>query len=154
MAKKLDDIDYQILALLSENAQMPYTDVAKQVGVTSGTVNLRMKKLTELGVVKGTTLSLDYAQMGWRLTVFVFVHLTKSADYKEVIAALKEIPEVVKIHHITGKYGVFVKVHAKDTQHYRNVYEDKILLVKGIDSTESFVSINEDLNRHILFGEE
>ncbi len=154
MAKKLDDIDYKILALLSEDAQMPYTEVAKQVGVTSGTVNLRMKKLAELGVVKGTTLSLDYAQMGWKLTVFVFVHLIKSADYKQVIAALKEIPEVVKIHHITGKYGVFVKVHSRDTQHYRNVYEDKILPIEGIDSTESFVSINEDLNRHILFGEE
>ncbi|GAA5036944.1 transcriptional regulator [Marivirga lumbricoides] len=154
MVKKLDAIDLKILTLLSENAQMAYTEVAKEIKVTSGTVNLRMKKMREAGLVKGATLNIDYSQIGWGLTVFIFIHLTKSEDYQSVIASMKLIPEVVKIHHITGKYGLFVKVHAKDTQHYRSIYEEKILKIKGINYTESFISINEDLNRHILFEEE
>lgn len=151
MSKKPDTIDLKILSLLSEDAQMPYTEVAKKIDVSSGTVNLRMKKMTDCGMVKGATLSLDYSQLGWGLTVFIFIHLTKSDEYKSIITQLKLIPEVVKIHHITGKYGLFLKVHARDTQHYRQVYEEKILLISGINYTESFISINEDLNRHIVF---
>lgn len=152
MAKELDQTDYAILTLLSKDAQLPYSEVAKRLSISGGTVNLRLKKMKEMGIVKGTTLSMDYAKLGWKLTVFVFVQLDKSADFKRVINALREVPEVVKIHHITGKYGLFFKVHAKDPQHYRKVYEEDIMPIEGISMTETFVSINEDLNRHIKFG--
>lgn len=151
MSKKLDDTDFKILSLLSKDAQMPYTEVAKKADVSSGTVHLRVKKLKELGVIKGTTLSMDYARMGWKLTIFLGIFLKKSAEYTLIIELLSLIPEVVKIHHITGRYGVFIKVHAKDSQHFRDVYQNKILVIKGIKRTETFMSLEECLNRHILF---
>ena len=153
MGKKLDEIDFKILSLLSEDAQMAYTEVAKRSNISGGTVHLRMKKMKDLGIIKGTTLSMDYAQMGWKLTMFIGIYLKESSAYKDVIEQLRVIPEVVKIHHITGKYGVFIKVHAKDSTHFKQVYQDKILTVEGIKMTESFMSLEENLNRHILFGE-
>lgn len=151
--KKLDAVDFKILSLLSQDAQMPYTEVAKQSDISSGTVHLRMKKMKEMGVIKGTTLSMDYARMGWKLTVFIGIFLKKSSSYKEVIEKLRLVPEVVKIHHITGKYGVFIKIHAKDSEHFRRIYQDRILTIEGIKLTESFMSLEENLNRHILFEE-
>ncbi len=151
--KKLDAVDFRILSLLSEDAQMAYTEVAKKSNISSGTVHMRMKKMRDMGVITGTTLNMDYARMGWKLTIFIGIYLKESASYKEVIETLKLIPEVVKIHHITGKYGVFIKVHAKDSGHFREVYQDRILTIEGIKLTESFMSLEESLNRHILFGE-
>ena len=151
MSKKLDKVDMRILALLSEDARMAYTEVAKKARISGGSVHMRMKKLYDLGLIKGTTLSLDYAKLGWKLTVFVGIFLKKSAVYKAVMAQLQGIPEVVKIHHITGKYHVFVKIHARDTQHYREVYQNRIVKIKGIKMTEAFISLEENLNRHITF---
>ena len=151
--KKLDAVDFKILSLLSKDAQMPYTEVAKKSKISSGTVHMRMKKMKDMGVITGTTLSMDYAKMGWKLTIFLGIYLKESASYKEVIEKLRLVPEVVKIHHITGKYGVFVKVHAKDSEHFRHVYQERILTLEGIRLTESFMSLEECLNRHILFEE-
>ncbi len=152
MKNKLDKLDFIILSLLSEDAQMPYTEVAKRSNISAGTVHMRMKKMREINVIKGTTLSLDYTHMGWKLTVFLGVFLRESVGYKEVIDSLSVIPEVVKVHHITGKYDIFVKIHAKDTQHYRDVYQDHVLTIPGIKATEAFISLEENLNRHIIFG--
>ncbi|MEM7109592.1 MAG: Lrp/AsnC ligand binding domain-containing protein [Bacteroidota bacterium] len=151
MSAKLDKTDFQILSLLSQDAQMPYTEVAKHIGVSSGTIHGRVKKLKDIGVIKGTTLSMDYAKMGWKLTMFIGVFLNKSSSYEKLIEVLSQVPEVVKIHHITGRYGVFIKVHAKDAEHFKTVYQNKILVVKGVKRTETFMSLEECLNRHILF---
>ena len=149
----MDETDFRILSLLSQDAQMPYTEVAKKADVSSGTVHLRVKKLKDIGVIKGTTLSMDYTKMGWKLTMFVMIWLNKSTAFKESIDLLSKIPEVVKIHHVTGDFGVFIKIHTRDSIHFREVYQEKILTIKGIKRTESFMSLEECLNRHILFEE-
>lgn len=151
MKGKLDSVDYEILFLLSENAQMAYTEVAKKVSISPGTVHMRMRKLKDLGVVTGATLNIDYSKIGWNLTIFIGVFLKETSLYKEVVEELKGIPEIVKINHTTGKYDLFIKMHAKDTTHYREVYQEAILGVNGIKGVESFMSVEENMNRHISF---
>lgn len=152
MKNKLDEVDFAILSLLSEDAQMAYTEVAKRATISSGTVHMRVRKMRELGIVTGATLNLDYAKIGWKLTVFLGIFLKESSFFKKVIKQLKAVPEVVQIHHTTGKYDVFVKMHAKDSVHYRDVYQEQILSIKGIREVESFISVEQNLSRHIDFG--
>ena len=152
MKDKLDVVDHKILALLSEDAQMNYTEVAKRAGISPGTVHMRTRKMKNLGVIKGATLSLDYSKIGWKMTVFLGMFLSEASLYKQVIEALMQVPEVVKIHHSTGKYDVFVKVHAHDSLHYRKLYQEAILTIKGIQGIESFISLEESVDRHIKFG--
>ncbi len=151
MKDRVDEMDFKILSLLADNAQMPYTEVAKKAGVSPGTVHARTKKMKDLGLIKGATLSLDYSKIGWKMTIFLGVFLRESIMYKQVIDALKKIPEVVKIHHSTGKYDIFVKMHARDSMHYRDVYQDTILAIVGIKGIETFMSVEEYMSRHILF---
>ena len=151
MKNKLDDVDYKVLELLSNNAQLQYTEVAKLVGVSSGTVHSRINKMKSLGLIKGATLSLDYSVIGWQMTVFLGIYLREAILYREVIKDLNKVPEIVKIHHSTGKYDVFVKMHAKDSLHYRQVYQEEVLSIKGIKGVESFISVEENLCRHISF---
>jgi Lrp/AsnC family transcriptional regulator for asnA, asnC and gidA len=154
MAKvpELDEVDLKILSILSMNAQTPYTEVAKQVFVSGGTVHVRMKKLQEMGVVKGTTLSMDYGKMGWWITAFLGIYLEKSSLYDQVISELQKVNEVVKIHYTTGNYNIFIKIHAKDTEHLKNILHDKIQIIDGIERTDTMISLEESMNRHIKFG--
>ena len=89
--------------------------------------------------------------MDWNLTIFLGIFLKEIGLYKLVIEQLKRIPEIVQINHTTGKYDIFVKMHAKDTTHYREVYQNAILSINGISAIESFISIEENVNRHISF---
>ena len=152
MKNKLDDVDFKILGLLSYNAQMPYTEVAKKLTISPGTVHARTKKMKNLGVIKGATLNLDYGKIGWKMTIFLGVYLRETTLFKQVIDELMKVPEIVKIHHSTGKYDIFAKMHAKDSIHYRRVYQEAVLAIEGIKGVESFMSVEENMSRHIEFN--
>ena len=151
MKNKLDEVDFKILGLLADNAQMPYTEVAKSVHVSPGTVHARTRKMIDLGVIKGATLKLDYSKIGWKMTIFLGIYLRESILYKQVINTLQQIPEVVKIHQSSGKYDIFIKMHAMDSMHYRDVYQEAIVTIEGIKGIESFISVEENMSRHISF---
>lgn len=151
---EIDNIDLKILSLLSEDAKIPYTEIAKKVYVSGGTVHVRMRKMEEMGIVKGTTLNMDYSKLGYDITAFLGVYLEKSSMYDEVVDELKKVQEVVKIHYTTGNYSIFVKIHCKDTRNLREVLHDKIQKIDGIVRTETIISLEESLNRHIQLDEQ
>ena len=149
---EIDNIDLKILEILLKNAKKPYTEVAKQVFVSGGTVHVRMKKLEDMGIVEGTTLKLDYSKLGYDITAFIGIFLSKSALYDEVISELKQIPEIINVHYTTGNYSMFAKIHCKDTQHLKDVLHDKIQRVEGIVRTDTMISLEESINRSIQLG--
>lgn len=145
----IDKLDYQILALLMEDAGMPYTEIAKKINVSGGTIHVRMKKLQEMGIVKGATLVINYSKLGYDITAFLGIYLEKSSFYDQAALELQKIPEVVNVHYTTGNYSMFVKIICRDTQHLREVLHDKIQNVTGISRTETIISLQESLNRNI-----
>ena len=148
---RLDQLDYQILAKLVEDGKMPYTDIAKQLFVSSGTIHVRMKKMEELGIVKGSSLTLDYPTLGYDVTAFLGIYLEKSSLYEDVLAQLRSIPEVVTANYTTGAYSILCKMVCKDTNHLRLVLQDKIQKIQGIQRTETFISLEEPINRAVNF---
>jgi Lrp/AsnC family transcriptional regulator, regulator for asnA, asnC and gidA len=150
----LDHLDKQILAKLVENGSVPYTDIAKQLFVSSGTIHVRMRKMEEAGIVKGSSITIDHHALGYDITAFLGVYLDKSSLYDEVAEKLKAIPEVVEANYTTGLYSVFVKIICKDTTHLRLVLHDKIQKIAGIQRTETFISLEQSINRPINFLEE
>ncbi len=150
---EIDNVDLKILALLSEDAKIPYTEIAKKVYVSGGTVHVRMRKMEEMGIVRGTTLNMDYSKLGYDITAFLGIYLERGSLYNEVVDELKKVPEVVKIHYTTGNYSIFIKIHCRDTKHLREVLHDKIQKIEGIVRTETLISLEESLNRHIQLNE-
>uniref|UniRef100_UPI00404A9D3B Lrp/AsnC ligand binding domain-containing protein n=1 Tax=Fulvivirga sp. TaxID=1931237 RepID=UPI00404A9D3B len=146
---EIDNVDFKILEILMKNAKKPYTEVAKQVFVSGGTVHVRMKKLEDAGIVKGTTLEIDPTKLGYDITAFIGIFLAKSELYDDVIRQLKEIPEIINVHYTTGNYSMFARIHCKDTQHLKDLLHDKIQKVDGIVRTDTMISLEESINRHI-----
>lgn len=151
MAKnyEIDNTDLKILEILRDDAKKPYTEVARRVNVSQGTVHVRMSKLEEAGIVEKTTLKLNYARLGYDITAFIGIFLEKSALYDQVVAKLKEIQEITSIHYTTGNYSMFVKIHCRDTNHLKEVLHDKMQQVDGIERTETMISLEESLDRNL-----
>jgi Lrp/AsnC family transcriptional regulator for asnA, asnC and gidA len=144
----LDPLDYKILKILVEDANLPYTEIGQRLDVSGGTVHVRMKKMESMCIVKGAQLLIDYSKIGWDITAFLGIYLDKSSLYEDVAKQLEAIPEVVNIHYTTGIYSIFAKIICRDTQHLREVLHDKIQRVSGIQRTETFISLEESLIRN------
>ena len=143
----IDEVDRKILSILMENANTSYTEIAKQLFVSTGTVHVRMTKLKEMKIVTGANLVIDHTKLGYDVVAFLGVFLEKSSLYGQVSENLKLIPEIVSAHYTTGNYGIFVKIICKDTNHLRLVLHDKIQKIGGIQRTETFISLEESINR-------
>jgi Lrp/AsnC family transcriptional regulator for asnA, asnC and gidA len=146
---QLDKLDIQILDLLMHDAMMPYTDIAKNLFVSSGTIHVRMKKLTQLGIIKSANLHINPSKLGYDITAFLGIYLEKSSLFDDVVRDLKKIPEIIECYYLTGNYSMFVKLICRDTLHLRNVLHDKIQMIQGIDRTETFISLEESFSRPV-----
>lgn len=151
---EIDQLDKQILARLIEDGKAPYTDLAKQLFVSSGTIHVRMKKMEQMGIVRGSSLLVDYHKLGYDVTAFLGIYLDKSSLYDEVAERLKAIPEIVEANYTTGLYSIFARIVCKDTNHLRLVLHDKIQKISGIQRTETFISLEQSINRPVNFLDE
>ncbi|NJL13554.1 MAG: winged helix-turn-helix transcriptional regulator [Microscillaceae bacterium] len=146
---EIDSTDRKILSLLIEDANLPFTEIAKRVFVSDGTVHGRVRKLRQMGIIRGATLDVDYSRLGWDITAFLGIYLDKSALYETVAKDLQNIPEITNMHYTTGVYSIFAKIVCRDTRHLREVLHDKIQKVAGIQRTETFISLEESVNRAV-----
>ncbi|RZK50735.1 MAG: winged helix-turn-helix transcriptional regulator [Pedobacter sp.] len=146
---EIDKLDIQILSLLMQDATKPYTEIAKELIVSGGTVHVRMKKLQDLGIIKGSHLIIDPKKAGYDVTAFLGIYLEKGSLYKDALAQLEAIKEVVELHYTTGSYSMFAKIVCRDTDHLRYVLNEQIQAVKGIQRTETLISLEESIKRQI-----
>jgi len=150
--KNVDKLDRKILSILMLNAKQAYTDIAQQLFVSGGTIHVRMKKLEDAGIVTGYSLSVDQGKLGYDICAFLGIYLDKSSLYDDVARELESIPEIVDAHYTTGLYNIFAKIVCRDTNHLRQVLHDKIQKINGIQRTETFISLQQSINRplHIV----
>lgn len=149
----IDEVDKKILAILMKDANKPFTKIAEEVHVSGGTVHVRMKKLTQMGIVTGSSLTIDYSKLGYDVIAFLGIFLDKSSLYEEVAEELKLIPEVVSAHYTTGNYSIFAKIICRDTNHLRDILHDKIQMISGIQRTETFISLDASIERPLQIEE-
>ncbi|RAU84430.1 Lrp/AsnC ligand binding domain-containing protein [Pontibacter arcticus] len=149
MNYEIDNLDRQILRLLMQDVTRAYTDIAKELNVSGGTIHVRMKKLLEMGVVKGSQLLIDPVAVGFDVCAFLGVFLEKGSEYKDAVLQMQAIPEIVELHYTTGSYSMFVKVICQDTKHLREVLNEKIQVIPGVQRTETFISLEESISRQI-----
>ena len=146
MAKfKLDEIDHQILDMLIDNTRVPFTDIAKKLLISAGTVHVRVKKMEDAGIIKGSSLTLDYNKLGYPFIAYVGVFLQNTSQTKFVLERLNAIPYVTVAHITTGKFNIFCKLRAKNTQHAKDVIF-MIDDIEGVYRTETMISLEESLN--------
>ena len=146
MAKfKLDETDHQILSMLIDNTRTPFTDIAKKLLISAGTVHVRVKKMEEAGIIIGSSLALDYKKLGYSFIAYVGIFLDKTSQTQFVLNRINEIPYVTVAHVTTGKFNLFCKIRAKNTEHAKQVIF-QLDDIDGVYRTETMISMDESLN--------
>jgi Lrp/AsnC family transcriptional regulator for asnA, asnC and gidA len=134
---------------MMEDAQISYADLGKKLFVSGGTIHVRIKKLQEAGVVKGTKLKVDLKQLGHDVIAFIGIYLEKSSMYDSVARELQKIPEIVRLNYTTGNYSMFAEIVCRDIAQLRWVLHDQLQKIKGIERTETFISLEESFSRNV-----
>ncbi len=145
----LDKLDYQIIQHMMEDAEISYADLGKKLFVSGGTIHVRIKKLQELNIVKGNRLAVDIKLIGYDVIAFIGIYLEKSSLYDSVEQELKKIPEIVRLNYTTGNYSMFAEICCKDIAQLRTVLHDELQKIKGIERTETFISLEESFSRNV-----
>tara|TARA_B100000497_G_C7669065_1_gene403629 strand:- start:1384 stop:1845 length:462 start_codon:yes stop_codon:yes gene_type:complete len=147
---QIDNIDRGILNQLMQNAKTPYTEIAKKLIVSAGTIHVRMKKMEDAGIVKKSRPDINYELLGYDMMAFLGIFLEKGSNYKDVINKLNEIPEIVEAHYTTGNYSIFAKIRCKNTKHMREVLNENIQIINGIHRTETIISLEQSIEKQII----
>jgi Lrp/AsnC family transcriptional regulator for asnA, asnC and gidA len=150
----IDKLDLKIIQEMLQNAETPYAELGKKLFVSGGTIHVRIKKLEELGIVKGKKLKVNLNQLGYDITAFVGIFLEKSSLYDAVAKDLEKIPEIIRLNYTTGNYSMYIEVVCKDINQLRRVLHDDLQKIKGIERTETLISLEESFNRSVRVSEE
>tara|TARA_B100000886_G_scaffold238669_1_gene167309 strand:+ start:336 stop:815 length:480 start_codon:yes stop_codon:yes gene_type:complete len=157
MKFKLDDVDHKILDLLIDNSRIPFTDIAKKLLISAGTVHVRVKKMEEFGIIQGASLALDYKKLGYTFIAYIGIFLEKTHLTNFVLDKLESIPYVTVAHITTGRFNIFCKIRSKNTNHAKEIIF-MIDDIEGVSRTETMISLEESINdkkrlMHKIFNE-
>ena len=146
---QLDELDLQILDLLIKDCRTPYLEIARICHVSGGTIHVRMKKMEDLGIIKGTRILINLPKLGYDVCCFVGIYVDKASSFQNVFDELNKIKEVVELHLTTGDYSVFAKVICKNITDLQDILLNKINPIQGIQRTDTIISLNQPIDRNI-----
>ena len=134
--------------MISEDARVPFLEVARDCGVSGAAIHQRIQKLTSMGIIKGSQFIIDPEKIGFETCAFVGLNLKHPESFDAVVEKLKEIPEVVECHYTTGDYDLFIKIYATNNHHLLTIIHDKLQPL-GLSRSESIISFHSAINRQL-----
>ena len=112
----LDSINWKLLRLLQENARRSFSELGREVGLSSPAVAERVRRLEEAGIITGYHAAVSYEKVG--LPLLALMRLSEVGDRGERVAALvRELPEVIECHRVTGSDSFMLKIVATSIAH-------------------------------------
>ncbi len=149
----IDDTDKKILSYLIKDSRTPYLEIARQCGVSGAAIHQRVKKMEQAGVITGSRLQVRPEALGLKVCAIVGVSLSDTTKYKEVFAAIENIPEVAECHFVTGHYAMFVKLYCIDHDHLMQVLINTIQGIPYIQGTDTMISLQVPIDRQVWIND-
>lgn len=144
----IDELDARLIRALCEIPRAGVMELARQLGVARGTVQARLDKLQQRGIIVGFDPDLDLRAMGYEVLAFVSLEIAQGR-LDDVAHHLREIPEVLELHSVTGAGDLLCRVVARTNDHLQHVI-GRILEVRGIDRTTTQIALSEQLRHRVL----
>jgi Lrp/AsnC family transcriptional regulator for asnA, asnC and gidA len=145
---QLDELDEKILKMITNNARIPFLEIARMCDVSGAAIHQRVQKLTDSGVLKGSEFIVNHNKIGYETAAYIGLYLKDPGQFSGVVEALQEIPEVVECHYTTGQYDLFIKIFAKNNRHLLKIIHEKLQPL-GLARSETLISFKEAFRRQI-----
>ena len=131
----LDEVNLQILDILSRDASRPFVDIAKELEISDATVHIRVRRLLAAGILRKFTIATDNVLLGYDHLAFIGININEgSAD--EVIATLSQFDEILELHEMYGQFDLLLKIRGKSLEEMREVIVNKIGRIPHIREAE------------------
>ena len=145
--ESIDLIDQAILEFLLKDSRTTYQEIADSIKVSTGTVHGRVSRMKEDGIITGSKITVDLNKLGFNVGAFIGVNLTSAKGLSPVLKKLEKLSEVLDVHYTTGQYSLFVKIQVRSTQELHMFLINEIQSIPEIQSTETFISLDNPINR-------
>ena len=116
----LDEINIQILDILSRDSSKSFVEIGKQLGISDATVHLRVRRLVASGVIKKFTISIDYSLAGYEQLAFLGVNVSGDAA-DSVTSELSRHAEILEVHELHGSFDFLLKIRSQSLRALRNL---------------------------------
>lgn len=149
---RLDAIDRRLLAILQENGRLTATELAERVGLTTSPCLRRLRLLEQAGVIRGYSALLDQEKVGLPINVFVSIKLERQSEagLRRFEDAVRDCPEVLDCHLMTGPRDYLLRVVAKDLTDYERFVKETLTRIDGIGNIESSFALAQVKHSNVL----
>lgn len=147
--EKIDELDRQILQIITQNARIPFKEVADACGVSRAAIHQRVQRMYDLGLITGSGYYVNAKMLGYQLCVYIGITLEKGSMYNSVTKELEKIPEVVETQFTLGAYSMLIKLYAKDDAHLMYLLNSRIQEIPGVNNTETLTSLDQRIKRTV-----
>jgi Lrp/AsnC family leucine-responsive transcriptional regulator len=139
---EFDEIDLALIELLQKDARTPQAQLAVQVGLAASSVNERIRKLGERGLIEGYHARISAEAMGYDLLAFLYIAWSKPETEKVFLKKVLGQPVVMEAHHVTGTWNYMLKVRVKNTRMLEGLLARVIKAVPGVERTETIIVLS------------
>jgi len=137
----LDDIDRRLIEMLRDDSRLPTATLARRLGVSRGTVQNRIDRLVAAHIIQGFTIRLQSDVEAGLISAITSLEI-RSSDHKPVIAQLKRIPEIARVHSTNGRWDLIVEIRAHDLAALDRVLT-AIRIIKAVSASETSILLAE-----------
>ncbi|HET6161180.1 MAG TPA: Lrp/AsnC family transcriptional regulator [Dongiaceae bacterium] len=146
----MDDIDRTIIDRLQADSTLTYSEIGVAAGLSASAVNDRLKRLRAEGVIRRMTAEIDPAALGLGLLAFVLVAVNDQAGEARFRDVMKETPEVLECHHLTGDFSYLLKLRLRDTAYLEHFLMNRLKPLAGVVRTNTLIALSSVKETHIL----
>ena len=135
----LDAVDLRLLEVLRDDARTSIRGLARAIGMSAGAVGERLERLEARGVIRGYRVDVDAAALGLGLEVLIGIELSQHRELLETMTSLRELPEVIDVDLVTGRWDLVVRLRLRDQAHLKEVLTKDIWALESLRHTESMI---------------
>lgn len=147
MTNHLDATDLALIRHLRREPRAAITRLASLLGVARGTVQTRLQRLTDRGVIHGYGPEVDAAHAGFGVLAFTTLAIAQGA-HDRTVEQLREIPELIEIHTVTGAGDLFCRIVARSNDHLHAILQE-VVAVHEVTHTETQLALSSPVQRTV-----
>lgn len=148
----LDDLDYQIVNILSIDAKRSYADIGKELSVSSGTIFVRVKKMQDHKIIESSTANIDYGILGYRTIAYLTINVANHTSTIDVCNRLINLSNVIEVTPVSGNFNIICKLVCPSTKYLGRYIEEKIKKMDGINNVVAHIALDKNLNKSLMVG--